>query len=79
MGVRATLLSLLAVGPAVAGFSAPAAKPADVHPVAVLTVTPTEAAATTRTPASSVPGTRPTSGSAWPARSPPGSSRSVSG
>ena len=47
MGVRATLLSLLVVVPAVAGCQkAPAAKPADPHPVAVLTATPTEATAT---------------------------------
>ena len=47
MGVRATLLSLLAVLPAAAGCQkAPAAKPADVHPVAVLTATPTRATAT---------------------------------
>src|SRR5436190_12460140 len=47
MGVRATLLSLLAVVPAVAGCQrAPAAKPADVQPVTVLAVTPTEESAT---------------------------------
>lgn len=47
MGVRATLLSVLALVPAVTGCQrAPAAKPDDVRPVAVLTVTPTEAAAT---------------------------------
>jgi RND family efflux transporter MFP subunit len=47
MGVRATLLSLLAVVPTAAGCQqAPAAKPEAPHPVAVLTVTPTEATAT---------------------------------
>ena len=47
MGVRASLLSLLVVVPAVAGCQqAPAAKSPDPHPVAVLTVNPTEAAAT---------------------------------
>ena len=47
MGVRATLLSLLAVVPAVAGCQrAPAAKPADVQPVTVLTAAPTAVTAT---------------------------------
>ena len=47
MGVRATLLSLLAVVPAVAGCQrAPAAKSADVRPVTVLMVAPTEVTTT---------------------------------
>ena len=47
MGVRATLLSLLALVPAVAGCQqAPAAKPSEAHPVAVLTAKPTEVAPT---------------------------------
>jgi RND family efflux transporter MFP subunit len=47
MGVRATLLSLFVVLPGAAGCQrAPAAKSEDPHPVAVLTVTPTEATAT---------------------------------
>ena len=46
MSVRATVLSLLAVVPAVAGCQkAPAAKPANDYPVAVLAVTPTETSA----------------------------------
>lgn len=46
MGVRATLLSLLALVPAAGCQRAPAAKPEEPHPVAVLTATPTELATT---------------------------------
>src|SRR5436190_16600761 len=46
MGVRATLLSLLAVLPAVGCQRAPAAKPTDVQPVTVLTAAPTAVTAT---------------------------------
>jgi len=43
MGVRVTLLPLLGLAIAVTGCQrAPAAKPPEAHPVAVLTVTPTE-------------------------------------
>ena len=47
MGVRATLLSLFALLPLAVGCQrAPAEKPEEPHPVAVLTVTPTEVTAT---------------------------------
>ena len=46
MGVRATLLSLLAVVPTVGCQRAPAARPADVQPVTVLAVAPTAVTAT---------------------------------
>jgi RND family efflux transporter MFP subunit len=47
MGVRAVLLSLFAFLPQAVGCQrAPAAKPEEIHPVVVLTATPTEVAAT---------------------------------
>lgn len=46
MGVRVPLLTLLAVVPLAGCQKAPAAKPEEPHPVAVLTVAPTAAAAT---------------------------------